>query len=82
MFYHRGLISNQLAKQLENFTLTLEAGLERGDLLKLICDLVAHTVQIGVLITLVNHTWTADLHESTTEATGVVGNVTEQVCLT
>ena len=43
---------------------TLESRCERGGLLKIICDVEAHAVHIGVLITLMDYTWTADLaHE-------------------
>lgn len=60
---------------------TLETRFERGLLLKLICDLVAHTVHKGVLITFMSYTWTANLHQNTKEAKGVWGNFTEEVYL-
>lgn len=42
---------------------TLEHGLERGDLMKVISDVETQTVQVGVLMTYVNKTWAANLNQ-------------------
>lgn len=43
---------------------TLESRSEIGGLLKILCDVVTHAVQIGVLITFMDHTWAADLDQN------------------
>lgn len=45
---------------------TLEGRGEKGVLLKLMCHIVTHTVQIGVLVTFMRHTWTANLDQNMT----------------
>lgn len=47
---------------------TLGSRFKRGDLLKMFCSLVTNAVQIGVLPTFLDHTWTADLDKNITEA--------------
>lgn len=42
---------------------TLESRCERGDLLKTVCHLVTHTVQIGVLVAFMDYAWTANLDQ-------------------
>lgn len=41
---------------------TLEHRFERGALLKFISDVVTQTVQVGVPMTFMNKTWTANLN--------------------